>query len=66
MEIFAKRIKELRIECGLTQKQLADELGFPQSSIVYWEAGTKTPRAETIVALARFFGVTTDYLLGED
>lgn len=65
MEVFAKRLKELRQDRGLSQKQLAKELGFPQSSIGYWESGERTPVASAIITLSRYFGVTTDYLLGE-
>ena len=46
MEILSKRLKELRTERGLTQKQLANTLGLAQSSIANWEADTKTPSAQ--------------------
>ncbi|MDE6504718.1 MAG: helix-turn-helix domain-containing protein [Clostridia bacterium] len=65
MEILSKRLKELRTERGLTQKQLANALGLAQSSIANWEADTKTPNAQALIILSRYFGVTTDYLLGE-
>ena len=65
MEILSKRLKELRTERGLTQKQLANTLGLAQSSIANWEADTKAPSAQALIILSRYFGVTTDYLLGE-
>ena len=64
MEIFADRLKELRNGKGLTQRALSRETGIPQSSIALWESGTRVPAATAVVALAKFFGVSADYLLG--
>ena len=64
MEKFAERLKELRIEKELTQTQLAKELQVSQRSISSWETGFRQPDFDTLKALAKFFGVTTDYLLG--
>ena len=58
------RLKALRVELGLTQKELGNRLGVSMVSIRHWEAGTKNPSMPAIVALAETFGVTTDYLLG--
>jgi len=63
-ELYFERIKQLRLESGLTQTQLADEVGFSQSAIAAWEAGERVPSADAIIALANYFEVTTDYLLG--
>ena len=60
---LAERIRELRIEKGLKQSELADKLGVGQGYISRWEAGGQPP-LEAIVGLARIFGCTTDYLLG--
>lgn len=65
MEKFVERLKELRIECGLSQTALAQEVGLSRSAIGYYESGLRVPSAEVIIKLARFFNVTTDYLLGE-
>ena len=65
MEKFIERLKELRKEKGLSQAQLAAETGLTQSSIAYWETGKRNPTAQAVIILARYFGVTTDYLLGE-
>ncbi|MCL2061680.1 MAG: helix-turn-helix domain-containing protein [Firmicutes bacterium] len=65
MEIFAERLKELRIEKGLSQMALSKCFDFiSQSAIAHWETGDRVPTAEAVVLLAKFFGVTTDYLLG--
>ena len=60
-----KRLKELRLERTLSQSQLAKAIGISQSAIAYWETEQRTPNAQAIIILARYFNVTTDYLLGE-
>lgn len=64
MEKFTERLKELRTEKGLTQAQLATETGLSRSAIGFWENGERVPLASVIIILAKYFGVTTDYLLG--
>ena len=64
MENFGERLKELRLEKGLTQKQLANEIGNTQSAIVYWESNKQEPTISTLKKLCRFFNVSADYLLG--
>ena len=64
--MFDTRLKELRTGAGLTQAQLAKQLGVTQSTIGNWESGCRVPRTETARKVAAFFGVSTDYLLGED
>ncbi|MDE5655116.1 MAG: helix-turn-helix domain-containing protein [Clostridia bacterium] len=65
MEKFIKRLKELRAEKGLTQAQLAKATKISTTAISYWENGERIPNAKAVITLARFFEVTTDYLLGE-
>ncbi len=57
-------ILELRTEAGLSQKNLAKEIGVSQKAIDYWERNINEPKASYIVKLAEFFNVSTDYLLG--
>ena len=57
-------LKELRTEKGLTQGELASNLGITQDSISLWEKGKRLPDTQYIVRLSDFFGVSTDYLLG--
>ena len=57
-------IKELRAERGLSQAALAKEIGVSQKAVDYWERGINEPKASYIVALAEFFGVSSDELLG--
>ncbi|MDE6355674.1 MAG: helix-turn-helix domain-containing protein [Clostridia bacterium] len=64
MEIFKERLKELRVDKGLTQKQLAAEIGCVQSAVNNWENGNRVPNAMAIITLAKYFKVSADYLLG--
>lgn len=57
-------IKKLRIERGLTQKQLAEILDVDRTTIVKYETGKNGPSSEQLEKLANFFGTSTDYLLG--
>lgn len=61
---FVERLKELRIEDGLSQAELAYKTGLSQSAISAWEQGSRVPSAEAIIVLAKFFHITSDYLLG--
>lgn len=62
--MIVERIKELRLESGLSQQALAKGIGVSQKAVDYWERGINEPKASYIIALAAFFGVSTDYLLG--
>lgn len=64
MVIFSERLKELRIERQLSQKELADLLSTGQSSISAWERGEREPLAHQLVGLAGVFECSVDYLLG--
>ena len=59
-------IKNLREEAGYTQSELAKKLDVTRSSVNAWEMGLSTPTTQYIVALAKLFHVSTDYLLGLD
>lgn len=61
---LAERLKELRKEKGVTQTQVADYLGLKLRAYQYYESGEHRPEYEKLMALADFFEVTTDYLLG--
>ena len=64
MEIFCKRLKELRVENEYTQKSLAEKLNTTNSAVCDWEKGRTQPDLETLRKIATFFDVKTDYLLG--
>lgn len=65
-QYFSTRIRELRQKSKLSMEQLADKLGVTKSRVNMWENNGTIPRMNTLVDLARFFNVTTDYLLGND
>ncbi|MBY5056769.1 MULTISPECIES: helix-turn-helix domain-containing protein [Streptococcus] len=58
------RLKKLRLEAGLTQKELAKIIETSQQNIGFYETGERKPKNETLTKLAVFFNVSTDYLLG--
>ncbi|MDO4316313.1 MAG: helix-turn-helix transcriptional regulator [Oscillospiraceae bacterium] len=61
---FAERLQELRKEKPATQQAMADFLKIKLRSYQHYEGGDRRPDYEGLVALADYFGVTTDYLLG--
>lgn len=58
------KLKSLRLEKKLTQKQVADRIGLAISAVSSYESGNRYPSYDVLVQLARIFHVTTDYLLG--
>lgn len=64
MKEFAERLKDLRLEKGLSQRQLGKLVNISHVAIARWENESRIPNAETVVMFAKFFSVTTDYLLG--
>lgn len=60
---LAQRIQHLRKEKGLSQEELAEALGVSRQAVSKWESTQSTPDVEKIVAMSRYFAVTTDYLL---
>lgn len=61
---FGERLKELRKEKNIGQIELAKQLGVGKSIISLWEKNECEPTLSKIVVIAKFFGVTTDYLCG--
>ena len=64
MERFSERLKELRIEKGLSIQMLSKAIGIGVASICRWENGKADVKGMQLIVLAKYFGVTTDYLLG--
>lgn len=58
------RFREARIRAGKTVTQVAKDLGVSQGTVSNWDMERKLPSIETLVTLADYYGVTTDYLLG--
>lgn len=59
-----KRIRQLRLERGINQKELGDAVGVSKQSVSNWENGNIMPSIDLLIRLADFFGVSTDHLLG--
>lgn len=64
MKIFAERLKELRKEESYTLQDLSKIIGVSINTISRWERQERLPNIENIVALAKFFKVSADYLCG--
>ena len=65
MPNFSTRLKELRNQANLSQQELSKIMGISKSSINMYERGEREPGLETVGALADYFDVRTDYLLGK-
>jgi transcriptional regulator with XRE-family HTH domain len=61
--MLGERIGALRRSKGLSQAELAQKLGISASAMGMYEQGRREPAVQTLVALSRELGVTTDYLL---
>lgn len=58
-----KRIRELREDRGLSQARVGSLINFPQRTYAYYESGKRMLPPEVLCALAKLYGVTTDYIL---
>lgn len=63
-EIFAERFKNLRLEKSISQQDIAASLGVDRSIVSHWERGTRIPSLDIAYALADYFDVSLDYLVG--
>ena len=63
--IFGKKLKELRIEKGISQRELGKLLGVCNQTISFWESGSREPDMDMIVVISNFFEVSIDFLLGQ-
>jgi len=57
---IGNKIKELRMEKGLSQAALAKSIGVSQKAIDFWERNVNEPKASYIILLVNYFGVTFD------
>ena len=64
MSNFAERLRECRVNKGLTQKNAASELDLAERTWQDYEADKRTPTFEGLIKLANFFNVSLDYLTG--
>ena len=61
---FDSIIKKLRTDSKMTQKELALAIGVSQQTVSLWECGSAVPDATAIIAICKYFNVSSDYLLG--
>lgn len=64
MHDFPIKLKLLRAKKGITQKQLAEVLNIQPNSVQRLEYGTARPSLDTVIAIADYFDVSLDYLVG--
>lgn len=57
-----ERLIMLREKAGLTQEELASRIGVTQSSIAYYESGKREPSTKTAIKIARYFGVSVEWI----
>ncbi|MBQ8528490.1 MAG: helix-turn-helix domain-containing protein [Clostridia bacterium] len=62
---ISKRIRELRLEHGLTQKELSLLINKSESTVRMWELGKSEPDIQTIRMLSEIFSISTDYIISE-
>ncbi len=63
---IGKRLRDLREEEGLLQKDVAKALGISRSTYTNYEQGTREPSLDMVVKLCDFYKVSADYLLGRE
>ncbi|MSC50348.1 helix-turn-helix domain-containing protein [Faecalibacterium prausnitzii] len=63
-DLFAERLKELRKLSGDSQRKLAEKLFISQVTVSCYEQGRARPSFETLVAICKLYGTSSDYLLG--
>ena len=61
---FSDNLKTLRIESNIGQVELAKQLGVSKGVISLWENGLREPSMSSLVAIANYFNVSIDYLVG--
>ena len=61
---FAENLKELRLGKGIGQAELAKSIGVSNGIVSLWENKKREPTMSSLIAIARYFGVSLDYLTG--
>ena len=60
---FGKKLKELRIEKGLSQRSLGEKFKVCNQTISFWETGSREPDLDSLLEIAHFFDVSVEFLL---
>lgn len=61
--VFGKKLKELRLELGFSQRKLGEIFNVCNQTVSFWETGSREPDLDTLVSIARYFNVSVDSLL---
>lgn len=64
--MFNQKLKELRSAKGLTQEQLANDINVTKGAVAMWETGKRTPDADMLKTISKYFRVTVDELIGNE
>ena len=64
--IFGVRLKELRIEKKLSQRELGKVFNVCNQTISFWETGSREPDLDSLLEVAHYFGVSLEHLLEEN
>lgn len=64
MSSLCKRLIQLKTEKNLLQKNIAHDIGIALRTYQYYESGQRKPDSDTLIALADYFDVSLDYLVG--
>lgn len=62
---FGKKLKELRLEKGYSQRKLGEKFNVCNQTISFWECGSREPDLDTLVNIAHYFDVSLEELLEE-
>ena len=63
---IANRLVELRKKNGLSQEQLAEQLGLSRQAVSKWERAEASPDTDNLICLAKIYGISLDELLADD
>ena len=63
-QAFGEILKDLRLEKGIGQVELAKSINVSKGIISLWENGLREPNMSSLIAIAKFFNVSIDYLVG--
>jgi len=65
MAEVASRLRALREKAGISQRELARQIGQDQSNVRFWETTGKIPRSDVLIPIAKVLGVTVEEILGQ-
>lgn len=65
-KLFSERVRKLRLDNNMTMDALAEKLNITKSRISMWENNGTVPREDVLIQLSRLYGVSIDYLLGNE